>query len=253
MTPERGGVATALLRVGLHAPTLMPPRRARAVRLNPLLVALRRDLLLAARRRSEVLTALFFFVVVVSLFPLGIGPEPAQLRSIGPGVLWVAALLATLLGLPRLFAADHADGTLEQMALSPQPFALQMTGKIAAHWLLCGLPLVLLAPVLGLQFGLSADALGTLMLSLLVGTPLLSLIGAIGAALTLGVRGGGVLLSLLVLPLFIPALVFGAGAVEAQAAGLGATAHLSVLGAMLAVASFFAPWATTAALRIAME
>ncbi|MEO5696087.1 MAG: heme exporter protein CcmB [Burkholderiaceae bacterium] len=214
---------------------------------------LRRDLLLAARRRSEVVTALFFFVVVVSLFPLGIGPEPAQLQRIAPGVLWVAALLATLLGLPRLFAADHADGTLEQMALSPQPFALLMAGKIAAHWLLCGLPLVLMAPVLGLQFGLDQGALGILMLSLLLGTPLLSLIGAIGAALTLGVRGGGVLLSLLVLPLFIPALVFGAGAVEAHSAGLGVRGHLSVLGAMLALAVFFAPWATSAAVRIAME
>ena len=221
--------------------------------MSAVLLMLRRDLLLAARRRSEVLTALFFFVVVVSLFPLGIGPEPAQLRRIGPGVLWVAALLATLLGLPRLFAADHADGTLEQMVLSPQPFALLMAGKVAAHWLLCGLPLVLLAPVLGLQFGLEAGALGVLMVSLLIGTPLLSLIGAIGAALTLGVRGGGVLLSLLVLPLFIPALVFGAGAVEAYSAGLGVGGHLSVLGAMLAIAVFFAPWATTAALRIAME
>ena len=221
--------------------------------MNALLLTLRRDLLLAARRPSEVLTALFFFVVVVSLFPLGIGPEPAQLRRIAPGVLWVAALLATLLGLPRMFAADHADGTLEQMALSSQPFALLMAGKVAAHWLLCGLPLVLLAPVLGLQFGLDTDALGVLMVSLLIGTPLLSLIGAIGAALTLGVRGGGVLLSLLVLPLFIPALVFGAGAVEAHSAGLGVNGHFSVLGAMLAIAIFFAPWATMASLRIAME
>ena len=221
--------------------------------MNTLVVSLRRDLLLAGRRRSEVLTALFFFVVVVSLFPIGIGPEPALLRRIGPGVLWVAALLATLLGLPRLFAADHADGTLEQMALSSQSFALQMVGKVAAHWLLCGLPLVVLAPVLGLQFGLEADQLGILMLSLLIGTPLLSLIGSIGAALTLGVRGGGVLLSLLVLPLFIPALVFGAGSVEAQSAGLGVQGHLSILGAMLVLAAFFAPWATTASLRIAME
>lgn len=216
-------------------------------------VALRRDLLLAARHRSEVLTALAFFVVVTSLFPLGIGPEPELLRRIGPGALWVAALLATLLGLPRLFAADHADGTLEQMALSPQPFVVQIAGKVAAHWLLCGLPLVLMAPLLGLQFGLDADALGVLFVSLLLGTPLLSLIGSIGAALTLGVRGGGVLLALLVLPLFIPALLFGAGAVEAQAAGLGVRGHLSVLGAMLVLALFFAPWATTAALRIAME
>ena len=221
--------------------------------MRTVLIALRRDLLLAGRRRSEVLTALLFFVVVVSLFPIGVGPERALLRRIGPGVLWVAALLATLLGLPRLFAADHADGTLEQMALSPQPFALQVMGKLAAHWLLCGLPLVVLAPVLGLQFGLGADALLVLTLSLLIGTPLLSLIGAIGAALTLGVRGGGVLLSLLVLPLFIPALVFGAGSVDAQAAGLGVQGHLSVLGAMLALAAFFAPWATTVSLRIAME
>ena len=221
--------------------------------MRTVLIALRRDLLLAGRRRSEVLTALLFFVVVVSLFPIGVGPERALLRRIGPGVLWVAALLATLLGLPRLFAADHADGTLEQMALSPQPFALQVMGKLAAHWLLCGLPLVVLAPVLGLLFGLSADALLVLTLSLLIGTPLLSLIGAIGAALTLGVRGGGVLLSLLVLPLFIPALVFGAGSVDAQAAGLGVQGHLSVLGAMLALAAFFAPWATTVSLRIAME
>jgi heme exporter protein B len=221
--------------------------------LNALIVSLRRDLMLAGRRRSEVLTALFFFIVVVSLFPIGIGPEPALLRRIGPGVLWVAALLATLLGLPRLFAADHADGTLEQMALSSQSFALQMAGKVAAHWLLCGLPLVVLAPVLGLQFGLAPDALGVLMLSLLIGTPLLSLIGSIGAALTLGVRGGGVLLSLLVLPLFVPALVFGAGSVEAQTAGLGVQGHLSILGAMLVLAAFFAPWATTASLRIAME
>lgn len=217
------------------------------------MVSLRRDLLLAARRRSEVLTALFFFVVVVSLFPLGIGPEPAQLRRIAPGVLWVAALLATLLGLPRMFAADHADGTLEQMALSPRSFALLMGGKVAAHWLLCGLPLVLLAPVLGLQFGLDGNTLGVLMLSLLVGTPVLSLIGAVGAALTLGVRGGGVLLALLVLPLYIPTLIFGAGAVESYGAGLGVRGHLSILGAMLAVALFFAPWATTAALRIAMD
>ena len=221
--------------------------------MNALLVTLRRDLLLAARRRSEVVTALFFFVVVVSLFPLGIGPEPALLRRIAPGVLWVAALLATLLALPRLFAADHADGTLEQMALSPQPFGLLMAGKVAAHWLLSGLPLVLLAPLLGLQFGLDGETLVVLMLALLLGTPLLSLIGAIGAALTLGLRGGGVLLALLVLPLYIPALIFGAGAVEAHSAGLDTGGHFSVLAAMLALAVFFAPWATTAALRIALE
>ena len=243
---------SALLEAAYPAGAL-PAARRMAGGAGPAFVALRRDLLLAARHRSEVLTALAFFVVVTSLFPLGIGPEPELLRRIGPGALWVAALLATLLGLPRLFAADHADGTLEQMALSPQSFTLQIAGKVAAHWLLCGLPLVLIAPLLGLQFGLDADALGVLFVSLLLGTPLLSLIGSIGAALTLGVRGGGVLLALLVLPLFIPALVFGAGAVEAQASGLGVRGHLSVLGAMLVLAVFFAPWATTAALRIAME
>ena len=221
--------------------------------MNALWIAARRDLLLAARRRSEVVTALFFFVVVVTLFPLGIGPEPELLRRIAPGVIWVAALLATLLGLPRLFAADHADGTLEQMMLSPQSFTLLVAGKIAAHWLLCGLPLVLIAPLLGLQFDLDAGTLQIMLVALLIGTPVLSLIGAVGAALTLGVRGGGALLALLVLPLFIPTLVFGAGAVEAHAAGLGAGPQLSILGALLVITVFFAPWAATVALRIALE
>ena len=221
--------------------------------MNAFLATVRRDLLLALRRKSEVLTSVFFFVIVVSLFPLGIGPEPALLKKIAPGVLWVAALLSTLLGLPRLFAADHLDGTLEQMALSPSPLAVLIAGKIFAHWLLCGLPLVLLAPLLGLQFALDGQTLVILSLSLLLGTPLLSLIGAMGAALTLGVRGGGVLLALLVLPLYIPTLIFGAGAVEAQSAGLGVEGHVSLLAALLALAVFFAPWATTAALRIALE
>lgn len=219
----------------------------------PILAIIRRDLLLAMRRKSEVLTALFFFIIVVSLFPLGIGPETALLRKIAPGILWVAALLATMLGLARLFAPDHADGTLEQMVLAPAPLGLLVTGKIIAHWITTGLPLVLLAPVLGIQFDLDTGALGILVVALLLGTPLLSLIGAIGAALTLGVRGGGVLLSLLVLPLYVPALIFGAGAVEAHISGLGAGGHLSLLAALLALAVFFAPWATTAALRIALE
>ncbi|MCF8156977.1 MAG: heme exporter protein CcmB [Rhodoferax sp.] len=221
--------------------------------MNAMLAIIRRDLLMVMRRKSEVLTALFFFVIVSSLFPLGIGPEPALLRKIAPGVLWVGALLATMLGLQRMFAADHADGTLEQMAISPTPLVLLVTGKIAAHWLVSGLPLVLMAPVLGIQFDLDAGALGVLMLALLLGTPLLSLIGSIGAALTLGVRGGGVLLSLLVLPLYVPALIFGAGAVESHIAGLGAGGHLSLLAAILVMAAFFAPWAATAALRIALE
>jgi heme exporter protein B len=221
--------------------------------MNAMLAIIRRDLLMVMRRKSEVLTALFFFVIVSSLFPLGIGPEPNLLRKIAPGVLWVGALLATMLGLQRMFAADHADGTLEQMAISPTPLVLLVTGKIVAHWLVSGLPLVLMAPVLGIQFDLDSGALGVLMLALLLGTPLLSLIGSIGAALTLGVRGGGVLLSLLVLPLYVPALIFGAGAVESHIAGLGAGGHLSLLAAMLLMAAFFAPWAATAALRIALE
>jgi heme exporter protein B len=212
-----------------------------------------RDLRLALRRKSEVLSAMFFFVVVAALFPLAIGPEPATLRQIGPGVLWVGALLASMLALSRLFEVDYRDGTLEQMLLSPHALWLLVLGKMTAHWLLAGLPLVLLAPVLGLQFQLSSDALSVLCITLLLGTPVLSCVGAIGAALTLGVRGGGVLISLLVLPLFVPVLVFGAGAVQALETGLGAQAHVSILLALLLPALFFSPWACSAALRIAME
>ncbi len=212
-----------------------------------------RDLRLAMRRQADIVAAMFFFIIVVSLFPLGVGPEPAQLRRLAPGVLWVAALLASMLSLPRLFADDHRDGTLEQLALAPQPLGLIVLAKVIAHWLVAGLPLVLLAPVLGIQFDLGADALAVLTLSLLLGTPALSGIGAIGAALTLGVRGGGVLLSLLVLPLYIPVLIFGAGAVDATVSGLGPQAHLSLLGALALGGVFFAPWPTAAALRVALE
>ena len=212
-----------------------------------------RDLRLAMRRQADIVAAMFFFIIVVSLFPLGVGPEPDQLRRMAPGVLWVAALLATMLSLPRLFADDHRDGTLEQLALAPQPLGLIVLGKVIAHWLVAGLPLVVQAPVLGVQFDLAADALGVLVLSLLIGTPALSGIGAIGAALTLGVRGGGVLLSLLVLPLYIPVLIFGAGAVDATVSGLGPQAHLSLLGALALGGVFFAPWPTAAALRVALE
>ena len=221
--------------------------------LATLMVTMRRDVLLAMRRKSDVLVSLFFFVLVVSLFPLGIGPEPLLLKKIAPGVLMVAALLSTLLGLPRMFAADYADGSLEQLLLSPLPFGLLVSGKILAHWLVCGLPLVVLAPVLGLQFGLDEQALTVLMLALLIATPLLSLIGSIGAALTLGVRGGGALLALLILPLFVPTLIFASGAVEAQMAGMNANGYLLILAAMLALAVFFAPWATSAAVKVALE
>ncbi len=221
--------------------------------LNSLLCVIRRDLLLAFRRRSDVLTTLFFFIIVVTLFPLGIGPEVGILRTMAPGILWVAALLASMLALGRLFALDHADGTLEQMLLSPEPLTLIVIGKVIAHWLVAGLPLVLLAPLLAVQFDLPGDSVLVLFYSLLIGTPVLSLIGAIGAALTLGVRGGGVLVSLLVLPLYIPVLIFGAGAVGAEASGLGSAAHLLLLGGVLAGAAALAPWATAAALRISLE
>lgn len=220
----------------------------------PLIAAvIARDVRLAMRRQTDVVAAVFFFVIVVSLFPLGVGPEPEQLRKLAPGVLWVAALLATMLSLPRLFADDYRDGTLEQLALAPQPLALVVLGKVIAHWLVAGVPLVVLAPLLGIQFDLAGEALSALVLSLLIGTPALSGIGAIGAALTLGVRGSGVLVSLLVLPLYVPVLIFGAGAVDATVSGVDAQAHLSLLGALALGGVFFAPWPTAAALRVALE
>jgi heme exporter protein B len=212
-----------------------------------------RDVLLAMRRRADVATTLFFFVIVASLFPLGVGPEPELLRAMAPGILWVAALLASMLSLGRLFAEDYADGSLEQLVLAPEPLALVVIGKVVAHWLVSGLPLVLISPVIALQFDLPSEAIVTLLLALLLGTPLLSLIGAIGAALTVGVRGGGVLISLLVLPLYVPVLIFGAGAVDASATGMDAAGHLSILGALLLLGMALAPWATAAALRISLE
>ena len=229
--------------------TQVKPMNAGAV----MLAVLRREVSLALRQKGEVLTPLVFFVVIASLFPLGVGPESALLLRMAPGVLWVSALLAAMLSLQRLFATDYADGSLEQMLLSPTPLPMLAAAKALSHFLLSGLPLVLMAPVLGLQFGLDGRALGILMLSLLLGTPTLSLIGSIGASLTLGVRGAGVLLSLLILPLYIPVLIFGAGAVEAYASGLGPGGHLSLLAALLVLALFFAPLATTAALKISLE
>lgn len=214
---------------------------------------IRRDLLLAMRRRADVLTALAFFVIVVSLFPLGVGPEAQLLRTVAPGVIWVAALLASMLTLPRMFEADHADGTLEQMLLSTAPLGVVVVGKVLAHWLISGLPLVLISPWLALQFDLHQDTQVVLALSLLAGTPVLSLVGAIGGALTLGLRGGGVLLSLLVLPLYVPVLIIGAGAADVAAAGMDTTGHFLLLAALLTVTAAFAPWAVAAALRIAVE
>ena len=214
---------------------------------------LRRDMTLALRRRSDMLTTLIFFIIVVSLFPLGVGPEREMLRAMAPGVIWVAALLASMLALGRMFSSDYHDGTLEQMLLSPRSLPILVLGKITAHWLSTGLPLVLISPILALQFDMSADAVGILMLTLLIGTPLLSMIGAIGAALTVGLRGGGALIALLVLPLYVPVLIFGTGAVESSTAGLGAQAHLSVIAALLILGIVFTPWVTAVALRISLE
>ena len=212
-----------------------------------------RELILAWRRRSDVLSTVFFFVIVVSLFPLGIGPEAQLLRSIAPGVVWVAALLASMLSLGRLFANDYQDGTLEQMLLTPQPLYLVVLGKTLAHWLIAEIPLVLIAPLLGLQFDLSNDTLLLLFFTLLLGTPVLSLIGSVGAALTLGLRGSGVLISILVLPLYIPVLIFGAGAVEASIMGTSPLSHIYLLSAMTVLSLTFAPLATAAGLRISLE
>jgi heme exporter protein B len=221
--------------------------------LNALIAIIRRDLLLAWRRRADVLTTLFFFIVVASLFPLALGAEMNLLRTIAPGILWVGALLASMLALGRLFALDHADGTLEQLLLSSEPLAVIVLGKVIAHWLVSGLPLLLATPLLAIQFDLGVRSIGILLLSLLLGTPILSFIGAIGAALTLGLRGGGVLLALLVLPLYIPVLIFGSGAVSADLAGVGADANLLLLGGLLAAASALTPWVTGVALRISVE
>jgi len=212
-----------------------------------------RDLLLAWRRRTDVLATLFFFIIVVSLFPLGVGPEPQLLKTIAPGVVWVAALLASMLALGRTFGDDYQDGTLEQLLLTPQPLFLIVLAKVLAQWIVSELPLVLVAPVLGMQFGLSQNTLWIMTVSLLLGTPVLSLIGSIGAALTLGLRAANVLVALLVLPLYIPVLIFGAGAIESTVNGLEPQAYLLLLGATLILALAFAPWATSAALRISVE
>ncbi len=215
--------------------------------------ALQRDLRIALRSRSELAVQLLFYVIVVALFPLASTPEKTLLSTMGPGVLWVAALLASLLSLPRLFAADYADGTLEQIALSPYPLEALVSGKILAHWLTTGLPVALLAPLLGVVYQMDGESMAVLAVALLIGTPILSLLGAIGAALTLGLRAGGSLLALLILPLYVPVLIFGAGSVDAVRAGLGATANLTLLTAGLIVAIVGAPFAAAAAVRIALD
>ena len=220
-----------------------------------LLAVARRDLLLARRRRIEALLPLGFFVVAAALFPIGVGPEPQTLRQIAPGVVWVCALLAAMLSVTQMFASDHQDGSLEQMLLASQPLVTLVGGKVLAHWLSTGLPLVLAAPLIGLLLGMPAPAIAMLALSLLLGTPVLSLLGAVGAALTLGLRSGAALVFLLVLPLLVPALIFGTGAVVALESGLAGTAqaHLSLLGALLILSLLGAPPAAAAALRISLD
>jgi heme exporter protein B len=212
-----------------------------------------RDLRVVMRNKAEVANCVLFFLLVTSLFALGIGPEPDTLRTVASGVIWVAALLASMLALSRLFSADYSDGTLEQLALSPYPLPILLTGKVIAHWLVSGFPLVLVSPLLGLQFGLSAGTQAVLVASLLLGTPVLSILGAVGAALTLGLRAGGALVPLIVLPLCIPVLIFGAGAVDAAASGLESTPHLSLLAAYLLPSALFGPWVVSVAIKIALE
>jgi heme exporter protein B len=221
--------------------------------IQALLAVVRRDLLLAMRQKGDVVNVLLFFVIVVTMFPLGVGPDKDTLRLIAPGVVWVAALLSAILSLGRLFALDHADGTLEQIMLSGQPLSLTVLGKIAAHWLMTGAPITLLSGALAMVFDLAVGPGATLVVSLLLGTPSLSLIGAVGAALTLGLRGAGVLVTLLVLPLYVPVLICGALAVERSVGGLSPAPLLMVLGALSLSAAVLAPWAIGAALRISIE
>ncbi|MDD4913551.1 MAG: heme exporter protein CcmB [Methylococcales bacterium] len=214
---------------------------------------IRRDLLLAFRRRAEAANPLFFFVLVVTLFPLAVGAQPHLLQSMAPGVIWVSALLAALLSLDAMFRSDFDDGSLEQLLLSPYPLTVLVLGKIIAHWLVTGLPLLLVAPLLADFLGLPAQAMGTLWLTLIIATPLLSLIGAVGVALTVGLRRGGMILSLLVLPLYVPVLIFASGAVDRAAGGLAADAQLDILLAMLLAALVLAPLPVSAALKMSVN
>lgn len=212
---------------------------------------LRRDLMLALRRKSDLAQVIFFFAVVVTLVPLGVGAESNILRAIAPGVVWVAALLAALLSLPRMFAADYADGTLEQMLVAAEPLPVIVTAKVVAHWLVTGVPMTIFATLFGVMFDLDLKVTAVMVASLAIGTPVLSFIGAIGAALTLGLRAGGVLTSLLVLPLYIPVLIFGSGASQAVAVAMSPAAHFMIVGGLTLVTAALSPFAVSAALRIA--
>ena len=214
---------------------------------------IRRDLILALRRRSDIANPLFFFVLVITLFPLGVGAKPHLLQAIAPGIIWVSALLAAMLSLDSLFRSDFDDGSLEQMLLSPHPLSILILGKIFAHWLVTGLPLLVIAPLLAVFLGMPSQALGVLLLTLLLGTPVLSLIGAIGVALTVGLRRGGMILSLLVLPLYVPVLIFASNAVDMAGVGLPVSAQINILLSMLFMALVLAPWPTAAALKMSMN
>lgn len=217
-------------------------------------ILLRRDLLLAYRKRSHMINGIMFFLIVTALFPIAMQADKATLNTIAPGIIWVAALLAAMLSLENMFRSDHEDGSLEQIILSPRSLPTLVVGKVFAHWLHSGLPLVLLAPLVGLQYQLPGEAIAIMVLSLLIGTPILSLLGAIGAALTLGLRNGGMLLSLLLLPLYIPVLVYGAGAINAVLnSGVSAQPFLLIITAFLLLALTFTPLATAMALRISLE
>ena len=216
-------------------------------------ILIRRDLMLAVRHRAEMANPILFFVLVTSLFPLGIGANPALLQAVAPGVIWVAALLAALLSIENVFRSDFEDGSLEQYLLSSHPVSVLVLAKITAHWLVTGLPLLLISPLLGILMGLPIDAIKVLFITLLLGTPVLSLIGAVGVALTVGLRKGGMILSLLVLPLYVPVLIFASSAVDTAATGLPVTAHLSLIAALLLLALSLSPFATAAALRVSLS
>ncbi|HEX2113566.1 MAG TPA: heme exporter protein CcmB [Alphaproteobacteria bacterium] len=221
--------------------------------MSPVLALMRRDVRLALRTPSDSATVVLFFILACVLFPLGIGPEPNILARVATGVIWVMALLASLLSFERLFQLDAEDGSLDLIALAPAPLEFLVLGKCAAHWLITGLPLLLVSPLLGILLNLPTEAYGTLLAALALGTPIVSLIGAIGAALTLGARRGGVLLPLLILPLYVPVLIFGVAAVEASVAGLSPRPHLLLLGGILALSLPLGPFAGAAAVRQALE
>ncbi|MGF1730465.1 heme exporter protein CcmB [Photobacterium kasasachensis] len=221
--------------------------------LSAIFQVIRRELLIAFRRQADVFNPLWFFIIVITLFPLGVGPEPNLLARIAPGIVWVAALLAALLSLERLFRDDFVDGSLEQMLMMPTPLPVLAFAKMVAHWVLTGVPLLLISPLLAILLSLDWETWKAVVLTLLVGTPTLSFLGAIGVALTVGLRKGGVLLSLLILPLYIPVLIFATSAIDAASLGMAFNGQLALMGAMLIGSATLAPFAVAASLRISVQ